>query len=85
MPVFYFDVGYPTAGEIHVEAVNDRKAKILDHNGPYECTIIPNDPLLPTETVTRDGNYGFNVASDVVDDWKQKHNLNLSTIWNLQT
>ena len=83
MKVFYFDTGYDTEGEVHVEAINDPDAKILDHNGPYRCCIIPNDPLLPTETVELDEPAGCLAAKEAVDNWKEKNNLNRTTIWNM--
>ena len=83
MKVFYFDTGYDTEGEVHVEAINDPNAKILDHNGPYRCGIIPNDPLLPTETVELDEPAGCLAAKEAVDNWKEKNHLNPSTVWNL--
>ena len=83
MKVFYFDTGYDTEGEVHVEAINDPDAKILDHNGPYRCCIIPNDPLLPTETVELDEPAGCLAAKEAVDNWKEKNNLNRTTIWHM--
>lgn len=83
MKVFYFDTGYDTEGEVHVEAINDPDAKILDHNGPYRCCIIPNDPLLPTETVELDEPAGYLAATEAVYNWKEKNNLNRTTIWHM--
>ena len=76
--VFYHDTG-----EVHVESIPEPDAKYLDHNGPYRCTIIPEDPLLPTETIEIVSNYGSCAAAEALDNYKQKYNLNPSTVWNL--
>ena len=76
--VFYHD-----SGEVYVESILEPDAKFLDHNGPYRCTIIPEDPLLPTETIEKDDNYGCTAAAAALREYKQKYNLNPSTAWNL--
>lgn len=83
MGVFYFDTGYDTAGYVQVESIPDPGATILDHNGPYRCTIVPDDPLLPTEATERNDTYGYLAGANAVDDWKAKNHLNPSTVWNL--
>ena len=84
MGAFYFDTGYDTAGYVQVESIPDPGATILDHNGPYRCTIVPDDPLLPTETVELDEPAGCLAAKEAVDNWKEKNHLNPSTVWNLK-
>lgn len=81
MGVFYFDAGYDTAGHVVVESIPDPGATILDNNGPYRCTIVPDDPLLPTETTERNEHCGWLAGTLAVEKWKEKNNLNPSTVW----
>lgn len=52
--VFYHD-----SGEVHVESIPEPDCKYLENNGPYRCTIIPNDVLLPTEVIEKDEKAGL--------------------------
>lgn len=76
--VFYHDTG-----EVHVESIPEPDCKYLEHNGPYRCTIIPNDPLLPTEIIELNEKAGHLAAKEALDQYKEKHHLNPSTVWNL--
>ena len=65
--VFYYD-----SGEVHIENQGE---------GKYTATVIPDDPLLPTEShIVKDDS--LLSASQVLSDYKEKYNLNPSTVWN---
>ncbi len=76
--VFYYD-----SGEVHVESIPEPDLKYLENNGPYRCTIIPDDPLLPTEVIEKDEKAGHLAAMEALWEYKEKHHLNPSTVWNL--
>lgn len=65
-------------GAVQVRGTSEQLGDQLWH-----CTVKPASQDLPRESFTVEETYPFTAATEALDRYKRKHNLNPTTTWTL--